>query len=118
MRLKKEKADKRLLRPFPNPQMVQDLQWKSILRGDPCTYCGQIPKKSRGSVEHVVPKSEGGRETRENLVGACTFCNQARGNQPLLFFLLNPKKWVLGVWKQRGGSFVGTQGQVLGGGEQ
>lgn len=35
------------------------------------------------SVEHVVPRCDGGTDDRENLVASCRCCNEFRSNQPL-----------------------------------
>lgn len=40
-----------------------------------CQYCGRRFARSDLSIDHVVPKSRGGRDTWENLVLACTACN-------------------------------------------
>lgn len=53
---------------------------KNILRRDRfrCQYCGSREKLT---VDHVIPKSRGGRDTWENLVAACTPCNNRKGNR-------------------------------------
>ena len=35
------------------------------------------------SVDHIIPKSEGGRNTIDNIVVACRQCNSSRGSRPL-----------------------------------
>ena len=42
-----------------------------------CVYCGT---KESLTIDHVVPKSHGGRDTWENLVTACQKCNAKKGN--------------------------------------
>ena len=37
-----------------------------------CQYCGA---KNKLTIDHVIPKSKGGRDTWENLVVACSKCN-------------------------------------------
>ena len=53
---------------------------KNILRRDQfvCQYCGAHELLT---VDHVYPKSRGGRDTWENLVAACTPCNNRKGNR-------------------------------------
>ena len=53
---------------------------KNILRRDRfrCQYCGCREKLT---VDHVKPRSQGGRDTWENLVTACTPCNNKKGNR-------------------------------------
>jgi 5-methylcytosine-specific restriction endonuclease McrA len=56
------------------------LSRKNVLRRDRfrCQYCGSRDKLT---VDHVVPKSRGGRDTWKNLVAACTSCNNRKGNR-------------------------------------
>jgi 5-methylcytosine-specific restriction endonuclease McrA len=44
-----------------------------------CQYCGG--SKGPMTVDHVVPKRLGGREAWENLVCACTRCNNRKGDR-------------------------------------
>jgi len=56
------------------------LSRKNVLRRDRfrCQYCSGRDKLT---IDHVVPKSRGGRDTWENLVAACTRCNNKKGNR-------------------------------------
>jgi 5-methylcytosine-specific restriction endonuclease McrA len=48
---------------------------------DTCQYCG---KRSRDlTLDHVVPRSRGGKSTWENLVASCRACNSKKGNRLL-----------------------------------
>ncbi len=49
--------------------------------GHTCQYCGAtgIPM----TIDHIVPKVLGGKETWENLVTACIHCNSKKGDRPL-----------------------------------
>jgi 5-methylcytosine-specific restriction endonuclease McrA len=47
--------------------------------GYTCQYCGARPDKSELTLDHVVPRSRGGRSSWENVVTACTRCNQRKG---------------------------------------
>ncbi len=53
---------------------------KNVLRRDRhrCQYCGD---KDRLTIDHVMPKSRGGRDTWENLVTACVPCNNRKGSR-------------------------------------
>ena len=55
------------------------LSRKNVLRrdGNTCQYCGA---ESNLTIDHVVPKSRGGRDTWENLVAACVTCNNQKGD--------------------------------------
>ena len=56
------------------------LSSRNILRRDQfiCQYCG---KKSDLTIDHVIPKSRGGKDTWENLTTACEKCNVKKGNR-------------------------------------
>ena len=53
---------------------------RNVLRrdGHACVYCGA---SERLTIDHVFPKSRGGTDAWENLVAACTRCNNAKGNR-------------------------------------
>jgi 5-methylcytosine-specific restriction endonuclease McrA len=40
-----------------------------------CQYCGEKPKTSELTLDHVMPKSRGGKTTFDNCVLACVTCN-------------------------------------------
>lgn len=40
-----------------------------------CSYCGRQPGTSELTLDHVLPRSQGGKTTWENVVLACTECN-------------------------------------------
>ena len=56
------------------------LSRRNIMRRDKfsCQYCA---KKSELTIDHVLPKSRGGRDQWENLVTACEKCNVKKGNK-------------------------------------
>lgn len=93
---------------FPFPSVIKltayirmpykkiELSRKNILRRDNyrCQYCNK--KAPDMTIDHVIPRSRGGRDTWENLVAACVKCNNKKGsrtpeeaNMPLLTI---PKK--------------------------
>ena len=47
-----------------------------------CHYCGRRPRSDQLTIDHVVPRSLGGRTTWENCVVACEDCNKRKGNRP------------------------------------
>ena len=65
------------------PRLEVKLSKQNILRRDRhvCQYCGT----SQGSltIDHLVPKSLGGDDTWDNLVCACTVCNNKKANRSL-----------------------------------
>ncbi len=46
-----------------------------------CQYCGNRFKKWELTLDHVIPRSVGGRSTWENLVLACVPCNVRKGSR-------------------------------------
>ena len=69
-----------------------------------CTYCGVAvsrkvsPRSSAElggevtypfTIDHVLPKSQGGPMNTENACVACEPCNTKRGDMPLLAFILS-----------------------------
>lgn len=74
--------------------------WASVVRGDPCAYCGGWG----GSLDHVVPQSAvktgfrsradatTGVHSWANYVGACEWCNGRKASRDLLAFLLLPPR--------------------------
>lgn len=46
-----------------------------------CQYCHQSLPSAKLTFDHVIPKSQGGRTTWENIVTACLPCNLRKGNR-------------------------------------
>jgi 5-methylcytosine-specific restriction endonuclease McrA len=46
-----------------------------------CQYCGRKLSASQLSIDHVVPKSRGGKSTWTNVVAACNPCNTRKGGR-------------------------------------
>lgn len=46
-----------------------------------CQYCGQKYPTSELSLDHVLPRSQQGKSTWENLVCACVRCNAKKGGR-------------------------------------
>ena len=46
-----------------------------------CQYCGARPGSAELSIDHVVPRSRGGKSTWENCVLACVRCNRRKANR-------------------------------------
>ena len=46
-----------------------------------CQYCGKEFPSNKLTLDHLIPKSKGGKNTWENLVTACKKCNQKKGNR-------------------------------------
>jgi len=46
-----------------------------------CQYCGKRYPTSELSLDHIIPRSMGGKSVWENVVCACTDCNVKKGGQ-------------------------------------
>lgn len=55
----------------------------SLLRRDDhrCQYCGSRPPSSQLTIDHVVPRAQGGRTSWDNCVAACVRCNSRKGDR-------------------------------------
>lgn len=53
---------------------------REVLRRDKhtCQYCGSTKKLT---IDHVIPRSRGGKHTWDNVVTACEACNSRKGNR-------------------------------------
>lgn len=73
----------RLLNYVVVPYKDIPLTRKNVLHRDnyTCQYCGK--KSSLLTVDHVIPRSRGGKNYWDNVVTACTKCNNLKGNKTL-----------------------------------
>lgn len=46
-----------------------------------CQYCGKRHSTTELSLDHVIPRSQGGSSTWENIVCACVTCNVKKGGR-------------------------------------
>src|SRR6201982_2227359 len=65
------------------PQQSRALSRKNILLRDrnTCQFCGKVFASSELTLDHVLPRSRGGRSSWENLVACCYHCNNAKGDR-------------------------------------
>src|SRR5262249_1246995 len=65
------------------PQQSRALSRKNILLRDrnTCQFCGDMFPSSELTLDHVVPRSRGGRSSWENLVACCYRCNNDKGDR-------------------------------------
>lgn len=73
----------RLTRYDKVPKSVVRFNRKNLFARDDfrCQYCGQSQPTSQLSLDHVVPKSLGGKTTWENIVCSCLGCNSRKGGR-------------------------------------
>lgn len=78
---------------YPKPSVIRVNKWinlnyakvpltrENIFKRDnhKCVYCGES-KRTLLTLDHVYPKSKGGKDSWENLVTACKSCNGEKGN--------------------------------------
>ena len=73
-----------------------NLSRKNIMKRDgfQCQYCGV--KHHPLTVDHIIPKVKGGKDTWENLVTACIHCNNKKSDltpaEAHMTLLKNPRK--------------------------
>lgn len=70
----------RLYRFVSLPYKKVNLSRQNIFKRDnhTCVYCNT---RDNLTIDHVIPRSLGGRDSWENLVTACQRCNSRKGNQ-------------------------------------
>lgn len=56
----------------------QNIVWRD---NNQCQYCANYFPLDKLTMDHVLPKSRGGKNTWENLVAACKKCNQKKGSR-------------------------------------
>ena len=57
--------------------------WRRSIKlhfGCTCVYCGETYELHELTLDHVHPRSLGGRNINTNVVPACTRCNQDKGS--------------------------------------
>ncbi len=57
-----------------------------------CHYCGKKFPKSKLHIDHIIPKSKGGKDGVSNFTTACIKCNLLKGSLSVPEFLLKIKK--------------------------
>ncbi|RPI73909.1 MAG: HNH endonuclease [Ignavibacteriales bacterium] len=89
----KRKALRTITHTFPWPSIIRlsnfvhvpykrvVLTRKNVLRRDgfKCVYCGRSDLPL--TIDHIIPKAQGGNDSWENLISACTFCNNRKGDR-------------------------------------
>jgi 5-methylcytosine-specific restriction endonuclease McrA len=65
------------------PQSVVTFSRRNIFKRDryTCQFCGNQPQPDDLTIDHVVPRSQGGQSTWENCVLACVACNHKKANR-------------------------------------
>jgi 5-methylcytosine-specific restriction endonuclease McrA len=65
------------------PHRTRALSRKNILMRDrnTCQYCGRCASATELTLDHVVPRSRGGKSSWDNLVTCCRQCNHHKGDR-------------------------------------
>jgi 5-methylcytosine-specific restriction endonuclease McrA len=75
----------RLLNYDKLPKCKVSYSKRAILERDDfeCQYCGLSLSLKTATLDHVRPRSTGGRTTFENTVASCQQCNNKKGDTPI-----------------------------------
>ena len=82
---------------FPVPSVIRLLHYRDLpyqskvtsrnnifLRDkNTCQYCGKVFARAKLTLDHVIPKSRGGKNTWKNLVACCHPCNRRKDDRTL-----------------------------------
>lgn len=65
------------------PQQKANFSRRALMRRDnfTCQYCNKKPGTTELTLDHVQPKSRGGKTTWDNIVCACVDCNAKKANR-------------------------------------
>lgn len=65
------------------PTQVVTFSRRNLFRRDQyrCQYCGCRPKTNELTIDHVLPRAQGGESSWENCVLACIRCNSRKGSR-------------------------------------
>lgn len=66
---------------MPRPQVKFNRRNIFARDGNTCQYCGRKFNTSQLSLDHVLPRSQSGRNSWENLVCCCLKCNVRKGGR-------------------------------------
>jgi 5-methylcytosine-specific restriction endonuclease McrA len=94
------------------PIQVVTFSRRNLFRRDhfQCQYCGKKPKTSELTIDHVMPRSRGGKSTWDNCVLACIECNTRKGSKtPVEAHMKMAKKPVRPSWTKL---FAAPQQQI------
>ena len=73
----------RLIHSAVRPKSGAKFSRVNVLKRDryTCQYCGKIFSRHNLTIDHVIPKSLGGRTKWENVVAACKRCNNKKDDR-------------------------------------
>lgn len=79
----------RLFSQFRNRQIVKFSRENVFYRDQfKCQYCAERFSRSELTLDHVIPKSKGGRTSWDNVVSCCKICNNKKGDKLPQYFAM------------------------------
>lgn len=81
-------------------------QWRRSIKeawGNKCAYCNQPPiDNSSLTIDHIKPKSKGGKDCTSNVTPACLSCNHSKGSEDWVEWYRRQEFYTpIGEWKIR-----------------
>lgn len=88
--IQQRNAASRRARRYGVANCLTTAEWRQILEESEghCFYCHTFTDVLVMTLEHAIPLSRGGENTRENVVAACPDCNFRKGDKRLIDFLV------------------------------
>jgi 5-methylcytosine-specific restriction endonuclease McrA len=78
---------------FPHKHNVKFSRYNLYLRDlFKCQYCGEVQDYDELTIDHVLPRTFGGKTTWENCTTSCKSCNHAKGSKTNIKPLVKPYK--------------------------
>ena len=76
----------RLNNAFSRPRKRIKFNRRNIIRRDKscCQYCGEYFPATKLTLDHVIPRSKGGKTDWGNIVSSCSACNLKKGSKTLI----------------------------------
>lgn len=71
---------------------LTDIKQKLWAESHRCFYCGKGLSFRKATLDHVIPVIRGGKTELENLVLACSICNNQKGHKTVSDFMAHRQK--------------------------
>lgn len=68
---------------IPNRNIVLTRRNLFLRDGNKCQYCQKQYPSTELNIDHIIPKSKGGKTVWENVVCSCVHCNSKKGSKTL-----------------------------------
>lgn len=77
----------------PLDEMLTSTEWLAIL-AEASGHCHYCDKEAKLTLDHVVPLSRSGKHSKDNVVAACSHCNNSKSNKTLEEWNAPARQWV------------------------